>query len=178
LQESNPATAISDAAETGPPMERPMMSNASSPSAQKIEYGPAWLALESRARHHSLAGCNYRVPTFHNPLAFSIPDLAPGQNSAHQFGTSYIGNLRGPDWSILTSDRPSYRIPRFVLQKNFRICESQGLEFRAEFFNLFNHPNFGLPANNPDVHGGNSITSTATDNRQIEFALKYTCSAD
>ena len=25
-----------------------------------------------------------------------------------------------------------------------------------------------------DVPGGNSITNTATDNRQIEFALKYT----
>jgi hypothetical protein len=61
-----------------------------------------------------------------------------------------------------------------VLQKNFKIRESQQVEFRAEFFNLFNHPNFGLPATNPDVPGGNSITNTATDNRQIEFALKYT----
>lgn len=112
-------------------------------------------------------GCTPNKQTlqcWYNPLAFTIPDLAPGQNSAHQFGNSHIGNLRGPD--LVNFD--------LVLQKNFRIRESQGLEFRAEFFNLFNHPNFGLPANNPDVPGGNSITSTATDNRQIEFALKFT----
>ena len=33
----------------------------------------------------------------------------------------------------------------FALQKNFELYESHQLEFRAEFFNLFNHPNFGLP---------------------------------
>ncbi len=66
----------------------------------------------------------------------------------------------------------------FVLQKNFKIRESQQVEFRAEFFNLLNHPNFGLPGGGSqvpvDVPGGASITNTSTDNRQIEFALKYT----
>jgi len=44
--------------------------------------------------------------------------------------------------------------------------------------NLFNHPNFGLPGGGSqiavDVPGGAAITNTANDNRQIEFALKYT----
>jgi hypothetical protein len=66
----------------------------------------------------------------------------------------------------------------FVLQKNFKVREAQQIEFRAEFFNLFNHPNFGLPGGGSqiavDVPGGAAITNTATDNRQIEFALKYT----
>ena len=101
---------------------------------------------------------------WYNPEAFLTPGLAPGQSSAHLFGNSRVGNLRGPD--LVNFD--------MVLQKNFKIRESQQVEFRAEFFNLFNHPNFGLPATNPDVPGGNSITNTATDNRQIEFALKYT----
>lgn len=101
---------------------------------------------------------------WYNPEAFTTPDLAQDQNSARQFGNSRIGNLRGPD--LVNFD--------FVLQKNFKIYESQQLEFRAEFFNIFNHPNFGLPGTNPDVPGGNSVTSTATDNRQIEFALRYT----
>ena len=105
---------------------------------------------------------------WYNQAAFAAPALAPGQQSAHSFGDSRIGNLRGPD--LVDFD--------FVLQKNFRIRESQEVEFRAEIFNLLNHPNFGLPgggSSDPvDVPGGASITNTSTDNRQIEFALKYT----
>jgi hypothetical protein len=32
-----------------------------------------------------------------------------------------------------------------ALQREFRVTESVGLRFRAEFFNIFNHPNFGPP---------------------------------
>jgi len=105
---------------------------------------------------------------WYNQAAFAAPALAPGQQSAHSFGDSRIGNLRGPD--LVDFD--------FVLQKNFKIRESQQVEFRAEIFNLLNHPNFGLPGGGSsvpvDVPGGASITNTSTDNRQIEFALKYT----
>jgi hypothetical protein len=103
-----------------------------------------------------------------NQAAFVAPALAPGQQFAHMFGNSRIGNLRGPD--LVDFD--------FVLQKDFHVRESQALQFRAEFFNIFNHPNFGLPGGGSqiavDVAGGAAITNTATDNRQIEFALKYT----
>lgn len=104
-----------------------------------------------------------------NQAAFVTPPLAPGQQSAHAYGDSKIGNLRGPD--LVDFD--------FVLQKNFKVFEQQQLQFRAEFFNLFNHPNFGLPGGGSgqtpvDFPGAAAITSTATDNRQIEFALKYT----
>jgi len=105
---------------------------------------------------------------WYNQAAFVTPALASGQQSAHAFGNSKIGNLRGPN--LVNFD--------LVLQKNFKIRESQQIEFRSEFFNLFNHPNFGLPGGGSsapvDVPGGAAITNTATDNRQIEFALKYT----
>jgi hypothetical protein len=35
----------------------------------------------------------------------------------------------------------------FALQRKFRLTENIGLQFRSEFFNLFNHPNFGSPVN-------------------------------
>jgi hypothetical protein len=103
-----------------------------------------------------------------NQAAFVAPPLANLQQSAHSFGNSRIGNLRGPN--LVDFD--------LVLQKNFKIRESQQIEFRSEFFNLLNHPNFGLPGGGSlvavDVPGGAAVTNTATDNRQIEFALKYT----
>ncbi len=89
--------------------------------------------------------------------------MAPGQQSAHAFGNARIGNLRGPD--LVDFD--------FVLQKHFQVGEFGQIEFRSEFFNIFNHPNLGLPGNQVDVPGGAAITNTAADNRELEFALKY-----
>src|SRR5262249_40108477 len=34
------------------------------------------------------------------------------------------------------------------LQRQFRLIENVQLRFRAEFFNIFNHPNFGTPNTN------------------------------
>ena len=103
-----------------------------------------------------------------NQAAFTAPPVVSGQQNVHNFGNSRIGNLRGPD--LVDFD--------LALQKNFKLFESQQLQFRAEFFNLFNHPNFGLPGGGSqiavDVQGGAAITNTSIDNRQIEFALKYT----
>jgi hypothetical protein len=35
----------------------------------------------------------------------------------------------------------------FGVQRMFRVTERVGVRFRAEFFNIFNHPNFGSPTN-------------------------------
>ena len=36
----------------------------------------------------------------------------------------------------------------FTLRRQFRLTEKLNLQLRAEFFNLFNHPNFADPQNN------------------------------
>jgi hypothetical protein len=46
------------------------------------------------------------------------------------------------------------------------------LEFRAEFFNIFNIVNFGLPNNIVRGSGFGVISKTAGSSRQIQFSLK------
>ena len=57
--------------------------------------------------------------------------------------------------------------------KKFQIVERHTLEFRAEFFNLPNHPSFGGPSNLVSSATFGQITGTATAARQIQFALRY-----
>ncbi len=61
-----------------------------------------------------------------------------------------------------------------ALRKLFALTERQSLEFRAEFFNAFNHPVFSQPDNNiSDGPGATGvITSTVLPQREIQFALK------
>jgi hypothetical protein len=111
---------------------------------------------------------------YYNQTAFAVPALAPGQVSAHLFGNSPVNILRGPDFVNFD----------FAAMKFIPITENTKLQFRAEFFNIFNHPNFDLPGGarpialgTPsfvDVPGGSSITATLPDNqREIQVALKY-----
>jgi len=61
--------------------------------------------------------------------------------------------------------------------KDTRIQEKLNLQFRAEFFNFLNHPNFNTPNLVTFTPSGVSptaglITSTSTTSRQIQFGLK------
>lgn len=66
------------------------------------------------------------------------------------------------------------------LFKNFNIREWLRGQFRAEFFNVLNHPNFAPPTSNNSLFGANGspvttaglITATLTTSRQIQFGLK------
>ena len=47
-----------------------------------------------------------------------------------------------------------------------------GLNFRAEFFNLSNHTQFGLPVNDVSAAGFGAVNSTVNNTRLIQLALK------
>lgn len=64
-----------------------------------------------------------------NPAAFATP--LPGT-----FGDVARNALRGPNFKQVD----------FILNKRFRLTESKNIEFRAEFFNIFNFTNFDVPA--------------------------------
>ena len=62
----------------------------------------------------------------------------------------------------------------FGLTKVFNVSEGTDLEFRWEAFNLFNHPNFGVPKN--DLQDGAAfgrVLSTSTSERIMQFGLKF-----
>jgi hypothetical protein len=60
-----------------------------------------------------------------------------------------------------------------TLMKRTRIGENKIIEFRSEFFNVFNHVNFGNPNGNIGSVNFGRITTT-DDPRLIQFGLKFT----
>jgi hypothetical protein len=87
--------------------------------------------------------------------AFAIPALAT-------FGNAGRNILRAPRQATLNVSA----------MKDFHFTERVVLQYRAEFFNLFNTPQRGLPNGAIGAPGAGTITSTASDNRQIQMALK------
>jgi hypothetical protein len=69
-------------------------------------------------------------------------------------------------------DGPSLHQMNFGLHKDFRITESQKLEFRMEAFNFLNKTNFGTPTGNRSSNAFGTIASTQPA-REIQFALRY-----
>jgi hypothetical protein len=62
-----------------------------------------------------------------------------------------------------------------IKDTNFAVGEARkplDVQFRSEFFNLFNIVNFGLPSNTIKGSGFGEISRTATTSRQIQFSLK------
>ncbi len=100
-----------------------------------------------------------------NPAAFSVPAVGT-------LGDLQRNYLSGP--GLVDLD--------LAVLKDTRLSEKFRLQFRAEFFNIANHPNFGLPNGEVFAEGPNGtgvpnstfgqITYTTTSSRQIQFALK------
>jgi hypothetical protein len=90
-----------------------------------------------------------------NPAALVTP-------TAYTYGNESRDDLVGPGYTDV--DISTY--------KNFPFLESRSVQFRAEFFNLFNHTNYALP--NATVESGTFglITSAFGQGREIQFAVK------
>jgi hypothetical protein len=130
---------------------------------------------------------------FLNPGVFARPLVASGQPIPSSGGVA-TASVAGTD--IGNVGRNCLRGPRqvnldFSIAKHFPFAESRSLEFRAEFFNAFNHPNFANPISNLNAafaSGGNidpstgqvlnagnfgRIISTSNNPRILQLALKF-----
>jgi len=64
------------------------------------------------------------------------------------------------------------------LFKRFAFAEKKELEFRAEAFNIFNHPNFAVPDNDINSPTFGRVFSTSTPERQMQFGKNTHADAD
>lgn len=74
---------------------------------------------------------------------------------------------------------PGFNNVDFSVLKNTKLTERLRLQFRAEAFDLFNHPSFGQPGRVVGTPGFGRITNTrfptgdSGSSRQLQFALKF-----
>ncbi len=114
------------------------------------------------------AGTPVGTPTlFFDPCAFTPQPLGT-------FGNLGRNTLIGPGFSDVD----------FLVNKHFRMGERRELQFRTEFFNILNHPNFAAPSvDTRQIFGGGlnpapfgnagQLVRTTTTSRQIQLGLKF-----
>jgi hypothetical protein len=104
----------------------------------------------------NLRGSERSIDRYFDPGCFVAPP-------AYTFGNAGRNILIGP--GAVNFD--------FGVLKSFPITEGKRIEFRSEFFNLFNTPQFNPPSGSIGSPSGGTISSVrGGSNRQIQFALK------
>jgi hypothetical protein len=92
-----------------------------------------------------------------NPAAFVAPP-------AFQYGAEPRNSLRGPrETNVDLSVEKQTSLPR-----------ETALLFRVEAFNIFNHPQFVIPASVINASGVGAITATSNSARQLQGAVRFT----
>jgi len=143
----------------------------SAPGSYTDPTGSVWTNLASgRANRVNGVSLYPSVKTkkqWFNPAAFAAPTGATGIPGGAYGNTGY-NMLRGPryqSWDI-------------NLEKNIEWSERYRVQLRADAFNVFNHPNFGVPSanisNTSTVGTITSVSGTPTyQQRTVEFAAKF-----
>ncbi len=122
----------------------------------------------------------------------AISNINLGNDRPNQIGSANLSNPTNNEWfntaafvaqapNLLGNERrnqlfgPPQRNLNLSVFKNFPVREAMSLQFRAEFFNLLNQPNFSNPGDTLGQSSFGVISSTATgaDMREIQFALKF-----
>jgi hypothetical protein len=120
-------------------------------------------------------------PYFINPSHISAsgqgvaPDGAP-KFTGQIFSNPQPGSLGSLQRRLLNG--PWFNNYNFAVSKNTRLTERQSIEFRADFYNLFNHPNFlvGDQNVNDSTFGkitGQYYTIDGIGPRMVQFGLFY-----
>lgn len=113
----------------------------------------------NRLSDGSLPSGQRTIQSWFNTGAFGSP-------ATYTFGNAGRDILRGPGfWDLDLALMKDFRIP-------LGFGEQPRLEFRGDFFNLLNHPNFGLPNSTTGSAAFGTITS-ASPARIVQVGLQF-----
>ena len=152
---------------------------------EKITSGFAFPLIDSANGNFSGPGVSgVSFNTGGNGNNFNRPDQVAGCNPyANQTKTQYINPacfVHAPAMELGDANRVPVYGPDFVntdfsVIKQFKLpWENMGLNFRAEFFNLFNHAQFGQPLSDINGSGFGAVNSTVNNPRLVQLGLKLT----
>jgi len=133
---------------------------------------------------------------FNGDFSMDFADLVPGCNATPGVTRNATGQLLAFNPACFTTPAaiaggtlvgnsgrnafygPGIKTVDFSTFKNYKLTEQARVQFRAEFFNILNHPNFAAPnflndANNSiGTSSAGVIGSTSTSSRQIQLGVK------
>jgi hypothetical protein len=113
---------------------------------------------------------------WYNPCAFADPPLASAVTAPITGAANILPYLGSPRSQI---SGPGYERIDMTVTKNFPTFEGQYFQFRADVFNLFNTPTWGVPSNTSTSSLGGQITGNqflgnyTPDPRFFQLAGKY-----
>jgi len=130
---------------------------------------PTFASGFSCANANASGGTESRLGHWVNPAAF-VPDPVIPLSNGQSGDATDLGNV-----SRNCFTGPPQKNMDFTIGKSFKLTERQSLRFRADFFNLTNHPSFANPSA-ADIEAPSSftqITSVVGTPRLIQFSLKW-----
>jgi hypothetical protein len=117
-------------------------------------------------KNQLLTGGGTSLTDYFNKSCFTIPPIIGADGKGTAFGNSGTGIVDGPGQAnvdLAISKLLTFRWPH----------DGSSFQFRAEFFNAFNHPQFANPDANFSSPAFGVISSTVVNARVGQFALKF-----
>jgi hypothetical protein len=131
------------------------------------------VTITQATNNNSFAGISLQRPNI-----IANPSLPSSQRSPTRFFNT-AAFAAAPTFTFGNASRnpvrgPSYRDVDFSLIKHTHLAEKVDMEFRAEIFNLTNSPAFSQPNGSFGSAAFGTITTTTTDPRVVQFAVRLT----
>ena len=112
-----------------------------------------------------------RLSEWFNTACFVEPSgVDPNSATGAQINPWTFGNEPRVDASLRQQGVNNFD---FAIFKKTNVTERAYVEFRTEFFNIFNHPQFGPPNGTQTSSTFGAVTNTVNLPRLIQFGLKF-----